>query len=423
MNFQFAHPAWLLLLPPALAWVVWLAWKTDVQIGAWRRWTAMGLRLVVVTALILAMAGFQWLRSIEGMNVFFLLDRSDSIPPTQQERARRFVNEASAEKQSRDEAGVVIFGADAAIETLPNERVGVEKIQAVVSTERSDLAAAIRLGTAAFPETGQKRLVLVSDGNENLGEAQAAVLAARQLDVTLDVLPLGMARTNDVSLQRLSLPGVVKEGQPFEVKIFVDSDQDQTATLRLYRNDQFLGSRQVELAAGKNLFSFSDQLVDPNFYNYQVQIDAPGDTIPQNNRAAGFTTVRGDPRILVISADPDQDRDLVNSLQSGRIDVRVTGIPGRPANLAEMQSYDSIFLSNVAAGDLGEDWMELLESAVRDFGVGLVCVGGDQTYMAGGYRGTPLETTLPVNMELDSKKVLPSGALVMIMHGMEFANG
>src|SRR5436853_6709983 len=67
--------------------------------------------------------------------------------------------------------------------------------------------------------------------------------------------------------------------------------------------------------------------------------------------------------------------------------------------------------------------MKLLESGVRDFGVGLVCVGGDQTYAAGGYRGTPLESTLPVNMELDSKKVLPSGAVVLVMHGMEFANG
>src|SRR5919108_598436 len=28
-----------------------------------------------------------------------------------------------------------------------------------------------------------------------------------------------------------------------------------------------------------------------------------------------------------------------------------------------------------------------------------------------------------VNMELDSKKVLPSGAVVLVMHGMEFANG
>src|SRR5262249_38178644 len=33
------------------------------------------------------------------------------------------------------------------------------------------------------------------------------------------------------------------------------------------------------------------------------------------------------------------------------------------------------------------------------------------------------ETTLPVNMELDSKKVLPKGAVALVMHGMEFANG
>src|SRR4029077_4951462 len=89
----------------------------------------------------------------------------------------------------------------------------------------------------------------------------------------------------------------------------------------------------------------------------------------------------------------------------------------------EMQSYDAIFISTLAAGDIGTDNMKLLESAVRDFGVGLVCVGGDQTYAAGAYRGTPLEATLPVNMELDSKKVLPKGAVALIMHGMEFANG
>jgi len=50
-------------------------------------------------------------------------------------------------------------------------------------------------------------------------------------------------------------------------------------------------------------------------------------------------------------------------------------------------------------------------------------VGGDQTYAAGSYRGTPLEAALPVNMELDSKKVLPSGAIALVMHGMEFMDG
>src|SRR3989442_427387 len=91
-------------------------------------------------------------------------------------------------------------------------------------------------------------------------------------------------------------------------------------------------------------------------------------------------------------------------------------------SLMPARNIDSIFISNLSAGDLGRDTMALLESAVRDFGVGLVCVGGENTYAAGGYRNTPLETTLPVSMELDSKKVLPRGAVVLVMHGMEFAN-
>ena len=47
----------------------------------------------------------------------------------------------------------------------------------------------------------------------------------------------------------------------------------------------------------------------------------------------------------------------------------------------------------------------------------------DRSFAAGGYRNTPLERALPVSMELDSKKVLPPGALVLLMHGMEFNNG
>ena len=47
----------------------------------------------------------------------------------------------------------------------------------------------------------------------------------------------------------------------------------------------------------------------------------------------------------------------------------------------------------------------------------------DPPVPGGEGRGTPLESTLPVNMELDSKKVLPSGALALVMHGMEFMNG
>ncbi|MBU6401534.1 MAG: VWA domain-containing protein, partial [Verrucomicrobia bacterium] len=423
MRFQFTHPWWLLLAPLALAWVLGLAWKSDVQLSAGRRWAALGLRLVIVAAVLLAIAGLQWLRPLEGLNVFFLLDRSDSVPSGQQEAAREYVNKLAAQKHPVDKAGLVVFGSDAAIESSVNFALDVAKIQAVVGTERTDVAAAIRLATAAFPETGQRRLVLLSDGNENVGDAMVAAVAARPLGVSLDVVPLGVARSGDVLVQRLSLPNNLKKGQTFEVKIFAQSDQARTATVRLFRNDQELGSQKIELSPGKNLFTFPQTLEQPGFYSYDVQLDVPGDPVPQNNRAANYAFVRGDPQVLVASTDPKEDQNLVAALQSAKLKVKLIEPAAFPATLAEMQSYDAIFLSNVAAGDLSLDAMRLLESAVRDFGVGLVCIGGDQAYGAGGYRGTPLEATLPLDMELDSKKVLPNGALAIVVHATEFPNG
>jgi uncharacterized membrane protein len=423
MNFQFSNPLYLLLLPPAVVWVIWLAWKSDVQISLWRRWAAFLIRLMIVVAVILAVAGLQWKQSMEGLNVFFLLDRSDSVPSPQQEAAREMVNKFASQKKLVDKAGVLVFGGEASIESSVTNAVDVKKIYSVIPTERSDISAAIRLGTAAFPENGQRRLVLFSDGNENSGNALDALLAAKPLGVSIDVVPLGINRGNDVSVQKLTVPSTVKKGQTFDVKIFANADAAQSATIRLYRNEQFLGEQKVELVAGKNLFTFPQTLTDPGFYSYNLQLDAPGDLVPQNNRASSFTSVRGNPRILIISAEPQQDATLGAALQDSKLDVKVTDVNHFPGSLAEMQSYDTIFLSNIPAGDLGEANMKLLESAVRDFGVGLVCVGGDQTYAAGGYRNTPLEAALPVDMELNSKKVLPSGALVIVCHATEFPNG
>jgi uncharacterized membrane protein len=423
VNIQFTHPWYLLLLPPALAWVVWLAWKSDVQISKWRRWLAFSLRAIIVTALVLALAGLQWLRAMQGMNVFFLLDRSDSIPSPQQDASRAYVTKAAASKKSVDKAGMIVFGSEANIETTANSAVDDSKVFAVVGTERTDIAGAIQLGTAAFPETGQKRLVLMSDGNENIGDAMMALLAAKDLGVTMDVVPLGVERGNDVSVQKFTLPPKLKQGQVFEGKITIQADAAGKAMMYIERDDKLLAQQEVELSPGKNLFTFPDTLPETGFYKYDVRVEAPGDTVPQNNRASAFANVKGEPEILVVSSDPDADQPLVAALQSAKLKTKLAGVRDFPPTLAELQSYDSIFLCNVAAGDLGRDAMTRLESAVRDFGVGLVCVGGDQTYAAGGYRGTPLEDTLPVSMELDSKKVLPKGAVALVMHGMEFANG
>ena len=423
MPFQFTHPWWLLALVFGLAWVIRLSLRSDSSLVGWRRWAALGVRAAVTLALGLALAGMQYRLPVEGMNVFFVLDRSDSIPAGQQEGAREFVNQSSAGKNLEDKGGVVVFGADAAIESSVSSAVDLQRVQAVISSTGTDLAGAVRLATAAFPETGQRRIVVFSDGNQTTGDALQAVVAARSLGVSVDVVPLGAQRGGDVSLQKVVVPGKLKQGQTFDVKIFVQSDRRTQANLSLYRNDQLLGTQPVDLEPGKNLFSFPQTLASADFYTYDVRLDAPGDTVAENNRSTSYTTVRGEPRVLVVSSDPAADRLLAEALRTSKLEVRIGDLGVFPSTLPEMQSYDAIFLSNIPAGDLSVDLMRLLESAVRDFGVGLVVVGGDQAFGAGGYRGTPLEEALPVDMELSSKKVLPRGALVLVVHATEFPNG
>jgi Ca-activated chloride channel homolog len=415
MEFQFGNPYFLLLMPVALAFVAWLAWKSDVQLSESRRWLAFAMRSAIVIALVLALAELQWKRSEEGMNTMFLLDRSQSIPSAMQEEAREYVIKSAQRKEPMDKGGLIVFGEEAGIESLASKVVNIPKIDAVVGTERTDIAQAIQLGTVAFPEAGQKRLVLLSDGNENVGDALGAVTTARAMDITTDVVPMEARRGNDVAVQKFTIPPNLKKGQVFDAKVFIYADRAGPAVLRFYRDEQFLGEQKVELSAGRNLFTLPQTLSEPGFYSYDVRIEAEGDTVPQNNHANAFTSVAGNPRILVVSTDVEADKSLVNALQRPGLEIKHITVNQFPGTLAELQSYDSIFLSNVAAGDLGTDMLKLLESAVRDFGVGLVCVGGDQTYTAGAYRGTPLETMLPLEMELDSKKVLPAGALVLII--------
>ena len=59
--------------------------------------------------------------------------------------------------------------------------------------------------------------------------------------------------------------------------------------------------------------------------------------------------------------------------------------------------------------------MEALQVYVRDVGRGLVMIGGQESYGAGGYARTPLEETLPVDMDVRDRNKQPDIALVVVI--------
>src|SRR3954466_3694063 len=56
-------------------------------------------------------------------------------------------------------------------------------------------------------------------------------------------------------------------------------------------------------------------------------------------------------------------------------------------------------------------------------GGGLIVVGGDQSFGAGGWGGSKLEEVLPVNMDIPAQRQMPKGALVLVMHSCEMPDG
>ena len=98
-------------------------------------------------------------------------------------------------------------------------------------------------------------------------------------------------------MQKLGLPGRVKKGQTFETRIFVQADKAQTATVRLYRNEQSLGEQKVELNAGKNLFTFPQTLQRHRILQLQrAASKRRGTACRRTTGPSSFTNVRGDPR-------------------------------------------------------------------------------------------------------------------------------
>jgi len=118
-HLTLAEP-WFLLLLVLLPVVWWIGAKSLGGLGPVRRWVVLALRTAVVVLMVLAIAGARWVRSSDRVTVFYLVDRSLSIPTDLREAMVDYVARSIAEhRRGKDRAGVIVFGRDAAVEVPP----------------------------------------------------------------------------------------------------------------------------------------------------------------------------------------------------------------------------------------------------------------------------------------------------------------
>ena len=407
----FTNPWWLALLALVpLAW--WLERRSLVLVSDARRRAALLIRTLVIVLLVLALAGMRIERHSDDLAVIFAIDKSESVSDREIERALSQINEALAARRARDQAGVIVFGEDALVERSPGPLQKVDKLESVPQRNFTDIAKAVRLAVGLFPEGAQRRIVLFTDGNENLGNGAGEANVAAANDIPIDVVPLKSSAGEEVLVEGVQVPERLEKKKPFDVKITVRSTYAGAATLRLYKDRNFIGQSEVNLTEGKNIFVFPQSEPDAGFHTYEAMVDTPRDTVRDNNQSGAYTLVYGEPRVLLVGADADT-RFLKDALAVENIPVDTS--PNAPSSLADAENYDAIFLCNVGAETLTNPQLKLLQLHCGELGGGLAMIGGEDSFGLGGYRNTPVEEALPVSMDIKNKKNFPSLGLMMLV--------
>ena len=70
-----------------------------------------------------------------------------------------------------------------------------------------------------------------------------------------------------------------------------------------------------------------------------------------------------------------------------------------------------------------DEQIEMLVSNTQQLGAGLLMIGGPEAFGAGGWIGTKIEKAMPVDFKIKNTKIQAVGALALIMHASEMAEG
>ncbi len=426
-HLMFVQPlAFLLLL--VTPWIWWMNAAGYSGLSKGRSTASLLLRLAIVGLFVILIAEPRAVRTKDVVSVVYAVDISDSVDQTT-DAALQFVSETVRNKiKEEDEAGLVVFARNAAVELPPRQSFPFDNaLNSRVPRDATNIEQTLSLSAAMLKEENRGRIVLISDGTETSGHMREVLSDLKSRGIAVDVLPIEYHYDSEVLLERLDLPRYVKIGENYEANVVLTSRKAGSGRLILKENGSTVFDEQVDFPAGKKRITLPIKLREPGYYEYTATIrpDEGLDHVKANNSVRNFIFIEGEGKVLfVYDADDDLDRGpLVEALQNGKRFVETMPSVDFPRTSLSLMSYDAIVFNNVPADHFDAVQMQAVHDAVYHLGIGFMMIGGQNSFGPGGYHHTPIEEALPVSMDITKKKVLPKGALVIILHTCEFPEG
>lgn len=431
-NVEILEPYFfgILLIAP----VLWLVNRyTLSDLPRYQRWINITLRLLVITALTGALT--QWVVTTfeSRVSTIFLVDTSASVPDNVLVEATTFINETIAKKGERNEVKVIAFakrpyevalGDEGKLASIPRPSSIEGKDVKKDDELGSDASSALRMAYGLFPQDHLKRIVVVSDGNETTGDFLAESYKAEAFGIRIFNKEIPFETPKEVLVRGLDFPENINVGEPFNAVARVFSNHKVTAKFQLWQNDFKDGYVERELEPGINEIEFKSEVFEPGFRKFRLDMKVDGeDHFKENNAFVYSTNVEGKPRVLYVEGYQRARHYLERALKTENFELETRGPYGVPSTLEELENFDCVILSDLAALYLSQGQMQLLDRYVRELGGGLIMVGGENSFGPGGYYGTYIERTIPVDFEPKKKRQTPTLALMLIIDKSGSMNG
>lgn len=401
----------LLLLLLLLLGLEWLLYRRQTRS---RSKFYLGVRLVSAVLLLLALCGLSVDRKSGANTTIFLVDISNS---NQQNLGamENFLNRAVEEMPGKNQYGIVTFGKDSMVEQFLTGEKRFTQIMSLPDKTATNFEEAVSRALAMIPAEGAGRLVLLTDGRETRGDLTDTAAALMSRQVELLALLYQVEQGQDAYVEEVKLPSYLYQGDAYSMTVTVVSNYETEAQIQIWRGSTQQEAYAVHLNPGTNRFQFRQEVMGEHVENFEVRVAAAGDTCSENDSYHAFAAVDSAPRVLVVSG-MGQDTGVYEKLLRGvNCDYSVVSAGNAPGTLEELLEYRSIVLVNVYLGDLPKGFLDNVETYVKDYGCGLICCGGEESFALGGYRESVLETLLPVDMELRGVNEAPSTAMVMVI--------
>src|SRR5205809_3168936 len=375
------------------------------------------VRSVIIALIIVSLMQPVLYRSGAWESIVYLLDVSESVSPAAIQSSIEWIQQTNNQGHP-DHSRFVPFAANSTVfetlEQLKVVEVANESSRGSIDQSATDIEGAIDTAIRSFAPHHLKRLVLISDGNENSGHMLNMLSRLKSENIHLYTVPI-QARTNrDVWVENIMAPAVVTAEELFPVEVHVYSQGETAAEVQIHYGDKTLGSRKIQLIRGLNRIAFDASIKDDaGPVTLEAEVKAPGDPFADNNKFRSSLVVEGRPKILYVEGHPQSAKYLQTALTNEGLNVNTVPPSMIPTSVKQLDAYDALVLSDVPRNSLNEEQMRSLATYVRDLGGGFILAGGENNYGEGGYAKTVIEEVLPVTFE--AKKEKPESVAMIVV--------